>query len=227
MEASIVSSGIVAANSGMWTEFVADLVWRVGMPLAFQSKSHGVVAFGFFNIESDMLLLDRNFFFADRFCQSVAAFSGAAGRGECRIEMDGWCIDDPRDVGNVNTAIQGLDLSGFIGATYRKFPFPADPAGFKQKPDGSKTQPVIEEMIERFGRRVKLPLSWNPDEQSVSVAEVVFDPEGFGQLVAYVDRGGYPRWKGDVRPEYVKDMMKKLGRADAPLAAALVSGLST
>ena len=28
------------------------------MPLAFDSISHGSIAFGFFNIESDMLLLD-------------------------------------------------------------------------------------------------------------------------------------------------------------------------
>jgi hypothetical protein len=31
------------------------------MPLAFQSLSHGTITFGFFNIESDMLLLDRYF----------------------------------------------------------------------------------------------------------------------------------------------------------------------
>jgi len=28
------------------------------MPLAFESLSHGTIAFGFFNIESDMLLLE-------------------------------------------------------------------------------------------------------------------------------------------------------------------------
>jgi hypothetical protein len=33
------------------------------MPLAFESESHGTIAFGFFNIESDVLLLDRYFFF--------------------------------------------------------------------------------------------------------------------------------------------------------------------
>jgi hypothetical protein len=35
------------------------------MPLAFESLSHGIIAFGFFNIESDMLILDRYFLFAD------------------------------------------------------------------------------------------------------------------------------------------------------------------
>ncbi|MBC8441147.1 MAG: hypothetical protein H8D87_15855 [Deltaproteobacteria bacterium] len=37
------------------------------MPLSFTSKSHGNIAFGFFNIESDMLLLEKYFFFADGF----------------------------------------------------------------------------------------------------------------------------------------------------------------
>lgn len=41
------------------------------MPLAFESLSHGTIAFGFFNIESDMLLCDRYFLFADEFCRYV------------------------------------------------------------------------------------------------------------------------------------------------------------
>ena len=39
------------------------------MPLSFKSESHGDIAFGFFNIESDMLLLENYFFFADKFCE--------------------------------------------------------------------------------------------------------------------------------------------------------------
>ncbi len=32
------------------------------MPLSFRSENHGNIAFGFFNIESDMLLLENYFF---------------------------------------------------------------------------------------------------------------------------------------------------------------------
>ena len=32
------------------------------MPLSFSSTTHGNIAFGFFNIESDMLLLENYFF---------------------------------------------------------------------------------------------------------------------------------------------------------------------
>jgi len=38
------------------------------MPLAFDSSSHGKIAFGFFNIETDMLLLENYFIFATQFC---------------------------------------------------------------------------------------------------------------------------------------------------------------
>ncbi len=45
------------------------------MPLSFRSESHGDIAFGFFNIESDMLLLENFFFFADVFCKKMIEIS--------------------------------------------------------------------------------------------------------------------------------------------------------
>ena len=42
------------------------------MPIAFNSLSHGKVAFGFFNIESDMLLLEHDFFFSTVFCEHMS-----------------------------------------------------------------------------------------------------------------------------------------------------------
>ena len=47
------------------------------MPLAFESLSHGTIAFGFFNIESDMLLMDQYFFFVDDFCSNVEKIATA------------------------------------------------------------------------------------------------------------------------------------------------------
>ena len=41
------------------------------MPLAFESMSHGTIVFGFFNIETDMLLLERYFIFGTDFCQLI------------------------------------------------------------------------------------------------------------------------------------------------------------
>ena len=69
------------------------------MPLAFDSLNHGTIAFGFFNIEIDMLLLENLFFFADRFCGAVAELSRGReqvsqmeGRTTARVRPD----DDDR-----------------------------------------------------------------------------------------------------------------------------------
>ncbi len=57
------------------------------MPLAFQSLSHGQIAFGFFNIETDMLLLDIHFFFADDFCRAVRELAEVSGGGPSLIDL--------------------------------------------------------------------------------------------------------------------------------------------
>jgi hypothetical protein len=41
------------------------------LPLEFHFLSHGRIAFGFFNIDTDLLLLEKYFFFAHFFCNAV------------------------------------------------------------------------------------------------------------------------------------------------------------
>ena len=36
-------------------------------------------------------------------------------------------------------------------------------------------------------------------------------PSRSHKTIAYVDRGGYPRRKNEVRPPYVREMVEKLG----------------
>jgi hypothetical protein len=103
------------------------------MPLAFPSRSHGTVVFGFFNIETDMLLLENLFFFADRFCQAAVSLAEKSQGPNADVRIDGFRIKDAAMMGSLHGAIRGVDLSGFIGQVYRQFPFPDNPAGFKQK----------------------------------------------------------------------------------------------
>ena len=172
------------------------------MPLAFASRSHGTVAFGFFNIASDMLLLEQLFFFADRFCE--AAQQLAAGQPEAIL--DGWRITDPAARGNLHGAIAGVDLSGFIGATYHAWPFPARPEEFKQDPDGSRTQDQVKTMISPWGHPEAILLRRRPGQ--LALGEYQFDGPGFSALVDYVDRGGYPRWRDERRPPYVTQLTR-------------------
>ena len=183
------------------------------MPLAFSSLSHGTVAFGFFNISTDMLLLRNRFFFADRFCAAVVAL--AAGGEGAEAELPCWRIDDPSLVGDLHGAIAGMALDGFIGATYRRWPFPSLPGDFKQDPDGRQTEGEMLAMIPDGAAAEVVPLRWRGRE--VSVGDTRFDLDGFAELIAYVDRGGYPRWRGERRPDYVAGMMSELRASCCPL----------
>jgi hypothetical protein len=59
------------------------------MPLSFESLSHGTIAFGFFNIETDMLLLEQYFLFADAFCHHL-------GEIPEQIENQSFKIDEQK-----------------------------------------------------------------------------------------------------------------------------------
>lgn len=185
------------------------------MPLAFPSRSHGTVAFGFFNIESDMLLLEQWFFFADRFCRAVRALAqGIAasndGAALLRAHIDGWRIEERIRIGDLHGAIAGVDLGGFIGATYREWPFPSRPEQFKQSPRGDQTQRKMREIISRFGRPERIELSWERASGIARLAELTFDSATFTRLVHYVQQGGYPRYRDELRPPYVAAMMAEL-----------------
>jgi len=174
------------------------------MPLAFESLSHGTVAFGFFNIESDLLLLERSFFFASEFCELVAALAG--DENQPLVLQPAWAVDAPADIGDLMGAIQGTRHTGLIGEVYRRFPFPLDLLGFKQKPAGWKTRPVMLEILGRRAVRRDLPIAVERAEGAIAIGDTRFSRMGFRELVDYVWRGGYPRWEDEVRPDYVMTM---------------------
>ncbi|MFH1999335.1 MAG: hypothetical protein ABIK28_06620, partial [Planctomycetota bacterium] len=117
------------------------------MPLSFDSLYHGSVAFGFFNIDSDMLLLEEWFFFADLFCDRICRLSTYKGTDRFETEVEAYPFSDPADIGNLMEAIHRIRLSGFFGDVYRQFPFPDTLTDFKQKPDGGKNQEIMKKMI--------------------------------------------------------------------------------
>lgn len=178
------------------------------MPLAFASVSHGTVAFGFFNIASDMLLLERHFFFSTRFCDALCRLARLPEDDAAAVDLSAYVIDDPQKVGDLMGAIHGVRHTGFIGALYRRFPFPADPADFRQDPGGAGTQPVVEALVREYGRpaTLSLRLRVEPGGRQAAVGAYRFERGEFVRLVDYVWQGGYPRWKGGVRPAHVERM---------------------
>lgn len=190
------------------------------MPLAFESLSHGRVAFGFFNIETDMILLNQYFFFAGDFCNHI---SRATGKGDEFFETTWEAFEiEPQNIGNLMGAIHGIDHSGFIGEVYKLFPFPKNQEDFKQKPEGDQTRAEIEMHISKYGKRVRIRFVINLKDDRVTIGEYIFNHTVFLGLIRYVWRGGFPRWKDEVRPGYVLEMKDSVGQSQNPLFKGVI-----
>jgi len=191
------------------------------MPLAFESRSHGTIAFGFFNIDSDMLLLDRLFFFSTHFCRHMEKLTALDTLTPFTTGWEGYVIPDPGQIGDLMGAIHGIRHTGFMGEVYERFPFPKKEAEFKQKPEGHHTQEVMDAIIRKYGVRQKIPLVFDPDEAEISVGPYEFTVGQFDALIRYVWEGGYPKWRDGVRPEYVLRMKTRLDHSPLGLFAPL------
>ena len=178
------------------------------MPLAFSSLSHGEIAFGFFNIDTDLLLLEHTFFFADQFCETVSKMAGARALAACQDSWDIYAIQSPEKIGDLMGAIHGIRYTGFIGAVYQKFPFPGRPEDFKQRPDGHMNRAGVEALIAHYATTRSVVVAVNEPDQTVQIGDYHFSFSTFQELIRYVWRGGYPQWKNAEQPACVRAMHK-------------------
>jgi hypothetical protein len=186
------------------------------MPLSFWSLSHGEVAFGFFNIESDLLLLDNTFMFAEDFCDNIGLLADRRVDDFSGIEWE-VTILAPEDIGDLHGAISGTRLSGFIGEVYGLFPFPKDPEAFKQNSDGFKTRDLITNLVRQYSKISTIPVTLNETNLTFGIGEYLFSQQGLVDLLNYVWLGGYPRWSQGIRPSYVNKMKNKVEGSVHPL----------
>ena len=180
------------------------------MPLAFESMSHGTIAFGFFNIDSDMLLLEHYFLFATDFCRFIGDMAVKSNEEEFKNKWPVYAIEDRAQIGDLMGAIHGVRYTGFIGELYRRYPFPEKPEEFKQKPEGYQNQALVRDMISACAGRIHIPVNISEKALEINIGEYKFSREIFQELVKYVWRGGYPRWRDAIRPDYVLDMKTKI-----------------
>lgn len=186
------------------------------MPLSFQTENSGNIAFGFFNIESDLLLLENYFFFADRFCDWMTKLAESSDAIEHKdFEYNIKVIQSVEDIGDLIGAIHGIRFTGFIGELYKKFPFPADSHAFKQNPLGNKTRQFVTSLIEKYAGDGILAIRFKPDGM-VNIGPYRFDKKVFHKLLRYVVQGGCPRWKNEAPPEYVVKMESKIKMSKHP-----------
>jgi hypothetical protein len=180
------------------------------MPLAFESLSHGTIAFGFFNIDSDMLLLEQYFLFGSEFCQHISDMTENAAEEPLKSNWPVYTIEDREQIGDLMDAIHGIRFTGFIGELYRRYPFPKEPEAFKQKPESHLNQAVVRDIISGYAKQVLLPVAASHRAREVDIGVYKFSRKTFQELITYVWQGGYPRWRDDIRPDYVWDMKIKI-----------------
>lgn len=178
------------------------------MPISFPSKSHGQIPIGFFNIETDMFLLDRYFFFSTDFCMWVMEWAddGDVSRDEKTV----YAIRKREMIGNLHDAIRGYAFTGFIGEVYKLFPFPESPSGFKQKPYGTQNRPAVEKAIQSFAVLLKIPIVFHQDSPTIDFGDYTFSAEVFQDIIGYIQAGGMPGWLNGQPPDYVTRMMARL-----------------
>jgi hypothetical protein len=186
------------------------------MPLQFESISHGPITFGFFNIETDMILLNDTFLFAQDFCRYIVQAAEKNG-GTYDASWEVYPIENRVEIGNLMGAIHGIDHRGFIGEVYALFPFPTKREAFKQNPEGFKNRAVIEKMIQKYAKRTNIVFFVDQKNDKISIGQYVFSKTAFRELIKYIWVGGLPRWKDEIRPEYVVAMKKKIDRPNHAL----------
>ncbi len=180
------------------------------MPLTFDSISHGTIAFGFFNIDSDMLLLDHYFFFANEFCEYISDIADSDDGKPFKTICNVYYISDNEDIGDLMDAIQGINYTGFIGELYKRFSFPNQLEDFKQKAKGFRNQTIVKLIIEKYAKYIEISIVNNELGQSVEIGAYKFSRASFQEMVKYIWRGGYPRWKDEKRPDYVMVLREKV-----------------
>jgi hypothetical protein len=189
------------------------------MPLSFPTLQHGSIAFGFFNIESDMLLLQQYFFFADTFCNYISTCADHE-RWNPNEKFEIYKIADPADVGDLMGAINGIRYTGFIGDTYRRFPFPDNPAHFKQNPRGFINRDIFGEMLSPYAEISEIPFT-RLQNHCIRIGDYTFEQNTFHELLRYVEQGGYPRWQNEIKPDYVNFMKNKIDKSENDIFTGL------
>ena len=167
-------------------------------------------------METDLLILDTYFMFASDFCSHVAALAEGRAGEHLQMEWEVYALKQ-EEIGNLTGAVHGVDLRGFMGDLYRKFPFPGDMKAFQQNPEGARMRQVVREMIERYAGVGRITVAVDGSGSTIEVGDYLFSREEFHNLLRYLWAGGYPTWKAGERPDYLTGMKERIIASRHPL----------
>lgn len=173
------------------------------MPLGFRSINRGVVAFGFFHIETHLMLLEDHVFWCRDFCELFTDLARTEAQSKFTARLPGWRMSAPGALGDLHGAIAGRSHTGLIGELYCRWPFPQDPAGFRQKPVGAAPPQEAAALADEYGQATSWEVSADPQAGELVIDDFRFDAPGARALAGYVWRGGMPGWQEGRRPDYL------------------------
>ena len=83
----------------------------------------------------------------------------------------------------------------------------------RKNPTGFQTQSQVAEIIAKYAEPLEIGVAVNNVRGTIQIGDYRFSSPQFQELINYVWRGGYPRWKNEIRPAYVSAMQDKILRA--------------
>jgi hypothetical protein len=168
-----------------------------------------------------MILLNQYFLSAEDFCQYIAE---ASQKNEpiLKTSWEVYSFQNRGDIGNLMGAIHGSDYRGFIGEVYKLFPFPKHRDDFKQKSEGFKNRSLIKSIIQKYVSKVSITFEIDQKSEQIAIGEYLFNKNSFHQLIQYVLMGGFPRWKDEIRPDYVFSMARTIAHPENLIFDSLI-----
>jgi hypothetical protein len=194
------------------------------MPLLFNSLSHGAVSFGFYNIETDGLLLGEHFFFCTDFCSAMIELFEKPLEQDANSTFPGHVFDDPQRIGNLKGAMTNSSRhTSYFGELYRMWPFSEAPGAFRQKLHCFKNRERTLALLESMSTPVELQVTREPYFQQVAIGSYHFSGRELVRLLQYVVRGGYPTWE-DHEESQLPDPLRALCQHLAQHEESLMGG---
>jgi DNA-binding transcriptional ArsR family regulator len=71
----------------------------------------------------------------------------------------------------------------------------------------------MESLVQSYTKKTTILFAIDQNANRVEIYEYLFDKLSFHELIRYIWMGGFPRWRDNVRPNYVLSMGKVIDQS--------------